>query len=246
MLKTILLASILITTTGCTKLKNFKFIKREKPEEEIRQVVEASLKFQEKDLPLSLDPLSCPITPTILEAITLPPIYKSNNLRKRIGYSNEAGGEKIIISGIITDASCRPIGNARVDIWQADFQGYYKTFQPNPYLNDQRLYKKSGLRFTENYDSSWKADENFTGSGSMTSNNLGQFYFLTIKPGGKESPKIHIRITHKSFPEFNSLLFFPENNKANSLQKPAKILKSLEKNYYYKITLPVENSVKDY
>jgi len=248
MLKNLLLISLLFTS-GCKSLDlccpEPQFIQRKTLfVEKVQKTSETLLPSPEQ----SLDPLSCPITPRILDKITLPPLYKSNNLRKRIGYASEAEGEKIIVSGIITDAQCRPIGNARVDIWQADSHGYYKSFQPNPYLNDTRLYKKSGLLFTENYASSSQADENFTGSGSMTSNNLGHFYFLTVKPGKSkgQTSRIHIRITHKSFPEFHGLLFFPENKEANILQKPDKILESDGKNYYYKITLASENDFNEY
>jgi protocatechuate 3,4-dioxygenase beta subunit len=232
---------LLITTTGCSNIKSLSCSKREQKIEKSQansQPVEVISNHQP-----FLDNFSCPITPSHLEKTAIPPIYKSNNLRKRIGYITEAKGQKIIISGIITDSNCSPITNARIDLWQADSLGFYKSFQPNPYLNDQRLYKKSEALFTENYETSTIADENFTGSGSITTDNLGRFHFLTIKPGSqdKKDPVIHIRILHKNFPEFHSLLFFPENYKANPLQKPNKILEGKENNYYYKITLMGEN-----
>lgn len=190
-----------------------------------------------------VDVTNCPVTPAVYDDITVPEIYKTNNLRRRTGYATYAKGELIRISGIITDSSCTPISNATVQIWHADSSGHYKTLSDENYLNDDLMYSKQKDRFKKTYQINSAADKNFTGSGATSTDNLGRFTFLSIMPGkvqGKE-PVVMFRILHKDFNELNTVMYFPENSKTtNKAEFLGEILENSikEKVYLYKITLP--------
>jgi protocatechuate 3,4-dioxygenase beta subunit len=160
-----------------------------------------------------LDIINCPITPEIEDNMQVPQIYKTNNLRKKVGYASFAKGQFIRITGIITDSFCVPIKNATIQIWHTDANGKYKSIPDNGYLNDSLLYSKQNERFTI-LDNDDIADENFTGSGSTISDNLGRFTFLSIMPGGSE-PIVNFRVIHKDFNSLKTIMYFYQDPNIN-------------------------------
>lgn len=122
----------------------------------------------------------------------------SNNLARKAGATEEASGEKIIIYGRILDVNCVPVSDAVVDLWQANAQGMYQ------FANSKEERVK--------IEDSPYYDHNFSGSGKATSNNMGGFTFVTIKPGAKASdvPHIRVRIRHKDFDEFETKIFLDD------------------------------------
>jgi protocatechuate 3,4-dioxygenase beta subunit len=169
----------------------------------------------DKPIERSLDVINCPITPEIEDNMKVPPIYKTNNLRKRVGYASFAKGQFIQISGIITDSFCVPIKNATIQIWHTDAAGKAKSIPTDGYLNDSLLYTKQSERFEEE-DNNEIADENFTGSGSTVSDNLGRFTFLSVMPGGSK-PLVNFRIIHRDFDEIKTVMYFNQDPEINKL-----------------------------
>jgi protocatechuate 3,4-dioxygenase beta subunit len=205
----------------------------------------------QSDIVKSVDVTSCPITPPVYEDVTIPEIYKTNNLRRRTGYATYAKGEFIRITGIVTDSNCVPISNATVQIWHADSKGYYKSLSVENYLNDDMMYSVPKDRFQKTYRINKDSDKNFTGSGSTSTDNLGRFTFLSIMPGKVEGkdPVVMFRILHKDFNELSTVMYFPENTKTtNKAEFISEILDdgASEKIYMYKITLLGTNKYLGY
>ena len=74
----------------------------------------------------------------------------------------EALGERIIVVGRVIDEDERPVPNSVIEIWQANAAGRYR------HAVDQH---------------NAPLDPNFIGAGRCITNDLGEYRFLTIKPG---------------------------------------------------------------
>jgi protocatechuate 3,4-dioxygenase, beta subunit len=74
----------------------------------------------------------------------------------------EALGQRIIVSGRLLDEEGRPIPRSLVEVWQCNAAGRY-------------------LHGNDLHDA--PIDPNFTGYGRALTNDLGEYRFLTIKPG---------------------------------------------------------------
>jgi len=141
-------------------------------------------------------PQQCEITPEISLLKTPPQIHKNNNLRRVQGKTEFAEGQAIILTGMVLDANCVPIGDAIVEIWQANSKGgidYLTEYQPPTTTPNPML------------------DELFTGSGMTVTDNIGRYHFLTVLPGiidDKRAPHINIRVKHRDFGMFESILYF--------------------------------------
>jgi protocatechuate 3,4-dioxygenase, beta subunit len=94
-------------------------------------------------------------------------------------------GKKIIIKGRLLDQNCVPVSDAKIYMWQVDCDGKY----PYETLRDK---VDKNLINTNNASS-------FKGSGTATTNNLGEFYFITTYPPSvdKEKPSVNIRADHR-------------------------------------------------
>jgi protocatechuate 3,4-dioxygenase beta subunit len=78
------------------------------------------------------------------------------------GSDGEPLGERIVVSGRLTDSGGRPVPNALIELWQANAAGRYhhrRDRHPAP------------------------LDPNFTGAGRTLSDAEGRYRFTTIKPG---------------------------------------------------------------
>lgn len=71
-------------------------------------------------------------------------------------------GERIVVSGRVTDSMGRPIRHQLVEIWQANAAGRYR-------------------HGADSHDA--PLDPNFTGAGRCLTDDDGQYRFVTIKPG---------------------------------------------------------------
>ena len=98
------------------------------------------------------------------------------------------------------DLNCHPITDAKVFIWQANSAGKY----PYSPLKEQ----------FDNHNIDLKTGSTFQGSAISTTNNRGEFTFITVYPGNVENeyPNINLRIMH---PRFGGLQtkFYMHNNK---------------------------------
>lgn len=137
----------------------------------------------------------CEITPQIWLLKTPPIMQKTNNLRRAVGSPDFARGQFILLEGIVMDDQCVPISDAIVDIWQANSKG--------------------GIDY--DHKRSKRSDPNFMGTGTMITDNMGYYDFLTVMPGSIEparAPHINVRVRHRDFQEFESVIYF-ENSHLN-------------------------------
>lgn len=143
----------------------------------------------------------CKTYPEIRDHTSFPEKFNSTNNLTRPADNNfyEAEGEKITVYGRVLDSNCVPVSNAKIYIWQANKAGYvqYPIKTPNKRHRHQQ----------------W-VDPNFTGTGITSTDNMGRFRFVTIKPGSftKVTPHIHIRIEHNGFKALDSKFYFPSHN----------------------------------
>ena len=109
------------------------------------------------------------------------PADDDNDLVSVKGQSGIARGEILLLAGTVTDLAGKPLGGARVEIWQCD----------------------AGGRYHHSRDSSGVApDPNFQGWGQFVSAADGEYRFRTIRPvpyPGR-TPHIHFKVSGKAIP----------------------------------------------
>lgn len=118
--------------------------------------------------------------------------FTSNNLVKKSGSFYRAFGEIIFIQGTITDSFGVPIHNAVVEIWQANAAGKYHTLL------------EANSQFIDKY---------FNMSGRAITDNLGNYYFITIMPGRNigRAPHINMNIYHVDFGKLETEMYFAKH-----------------------------------
>lgn len=110
-----------------------------------------------------------PFYPTTL------PLDQDNDLVSVSGQQARARGTIAHVSGRVLDSTGKPLSNARVEIWQCDWQGIY-------------LHPRDGGQN--------RRDTGFQGFGFATTDNNGAYRFRTIKPvayAGR-TPHIHFKV----------------------------------------------------
>lgn len=109
----------------------------------------------------------------------------TNNLLRETGQQSLYCGEKIIISGVVVDQNCVPVSDAKVYIWQINCDGKYP-YKPLKTSINKKLVDTSN-------------DLTFTGNGVATTNNKGEFHFITVYPPAIHNIASHInvRIEHR-------------------------------------------------
>jgi len=86
-------------------------------------------------------------------------------------HKGEPLGERIILAGRVRDEWGRPVPHALVELWQCNSAGRY---------------------FHDSDQHNAPLDPNFSGAGQATTNERGEYRFITIKPGAypwRNSPK---------------------------------------------------------
>lgn len=119
---------------------------------------------------------------------------QTNNLLRKPGEIPLICGTKILVKGKLVDENCVPISDARISIWQKACDGKYPYTPMRNRCNNKLINTKSS--------------STFLGAGSTSTDNKGEFHFITTVPGtsGKEKPQINIKISHRYFEEFNTKL----------------------------------------
>jgi protocatechuate 3,4-dioxygenase, beta subunit len=78
------------------------------------------------------------------------------------GHAGQPLGERIIVTGRVLDSDGRPVPDTLIEVWQANASGRY-------------------AHVVDDHDA--PLDPNFTGGGRCVTDSLGQYRFVTIKPG---------------------------------------------------------------
>lgn len=115
----------------------------------------------------------------------------TNNLAKKTGSFYRAFGEVIFIQGTVTDSFSVPIEGVVIEIWQTNSAGKYHTLlEPN----------------------SEYIDKHFSMSGRAITDNMGNYHFITIMPGGTHGRAAHINmnIYHKKFGKLETEMYFQD------------------------------------
>lgn len=142
----------------------------------------------------------CKITRNIFNDYEPKVFEPTNNLLRKTGKLSKFYGEKILIKGKILDQNCVPVADAKVYLWQAGSSGKYP-YEPLK----TRIDKK---RFTS------KSDSSFTGSGIATTNNKGEYYFISMLPykSSRYLRSANIRIEHSSLTTLETHLDLSNKN----------------------------------
>ncbi|HEY3188588.1 MAG TPA: protocatechuate 3,4-dioxygenase subunit beta, partial [Solirubrobacteraceae bacterium] len=115
--------------------------------------------------------LRAPARPLVLVPHTLTeltgPVFGHERVRDgdddlTAGHAGEPLGERIVVTGRVTDDRGHPVRNTLVEIWQANAAGRYA------HQVDQHPAP---------------LDPNFTGAGRCLTDDDGRYRFVTIKPG---------------------------------------------------------------
>ena len=154
---------------------------------------------------VSLNKLNfCKISPKAENNYEPEKFETTNNLLRETGQESLYCGEKIIISGTVVDENCVPISDAKVYIWQVNCKGKYPY---RPLRNDsEKNLVDDGEVLT------------FTGNGVTTTNNKGEFHFITIYPAAAHglAPHINLRVEHRTIGSLQTRLML----KGHKLEHP--------------------------
>ena len=126
----------------------------------------------------------CAVTKITMNDYEPEKFESSNNLLRKAGQEEIFCGEKIIIHGKVLDQNCVPVADAKVYIWQASCNGKY------PYKPLKDIAKKSLIDTNQG--------STFTGNGTATTNNKGEFVFVTTYPPAMQGLASHVdvRVEH--------------------------------------------------
>lgn len=116
----------------------------------------------------------------------------TNNLVKKVGSFYRSAGEVIFIQGQVVDSFGVPIDGAIIEIWQTNAAGKYHTL----------------LEPTSEY-----IDKYFSMSGRTSTDNLGNYHFITIMPGATpgRAPHINMNLYHQKFGRLETEMYFEKH-----------------------------------
>jgi len=160
----------------------------------------------------------------------------SNNLLNKPGETPLFCGERIVIYGKVIDHECRPVSDAKVYLWQVGCNGKY------PYTPLRSRTDKHFIKIND--------EQSFTGNGIATTDNRGEFVFITTYPNRAHGLKPHVnaRVEHRKLSTIQTRLTLPGNklNSPSNLVENQSIIDFVEKNntgiYGFRITLPPKPS----
>jgi len=129
---------------------------------------------------------SCQELATPTTAQTEGPYFTAGSPEKANFVEDGMPGTKLTLTGLVVDTGCRPLANAKVDLWQADASGVY----------DNSGYRLRGHVFT-------KADGRFTIHTVVP----GEY------PG--RTPHIHMKVTPQGGGTLTTQLYLPTSGSTN-------------------------------
>lgn len=113
----------------------------------------------------------------------------TNNLVKKVGEFYRSYGEVIFVQGTVTDSFGVPIDDAIIEIWQTNAAGKYHSLL------------ESDSEYIDPY---------FNMSGRATTDNLGNYHFITIMPGASpgRAPHINMNVYQSKFGKLETEMYF--------------------------------------
>jgi protocatechuate 3,4-dioxygenase, beta subunit len=161
---------------------------------------------------------------------------KTNNLLRKPGEFPIFCGEKLLVKGKLVDKNCVPIVDAKISIWQVACDGKYP-------------YKPLRKRFNNN-SINLNSKSTFLGAGTTTTDNKGEFYFITTYPPSKDKapPHINLRVSHKDFSDFDTRIFptnIPAEEEPEDFVSPNVTIEDTLVNKF-KIVLPIKNKMREF
>ncbi len=138
-----------------------------------------------KNKPIRNKVNSCKLTKIALNNYEPKVFETSNNLLRKPGGSPVVCGEKVILKGRVLDKNCVPVVDAKVYIWQVGCDGKYHYVPLRTVAAEHHTNTGSG--------------SSFTGNGTATTDNNGEFEFVTISPAGTKhgNREINLRVEHR-------------------------------------------------
>ncbi len=187
-----------------------------------------SLAINDKIYPNKLN--SCTITESAINDYEPEKFGATNNLLRSTGRQPIFCGTKIIIKGRILDENCVPISDAKIYLWQVGCDGKYP-YQPLRNRIDQNLL---------NLDNG----SSFTGSGTATSNNQGEFVFITIYPPALKAEKAHLnfRIQHHSLGVLQTKFYLSNEHIIEEIDNNDPLLEDSTRIYDFEVVMPGETT----
>lgn len=144
----------------------------------------------------SANAATCIVTPSQQEGPYYPEtdLERDSDLTRLESDGDLAEGQGIYIAGKVSDADCKPIADALVEIWQACFSGKYNhTGDTNPL----------------------ELDRNFQYWGRARTNEKGEYLFKTIIPGHYpigggvyRPPHVHFKVYARKFYTLTTQMYF--------------------------------------
>jgi len=146
----------------------------------------------------------CKITRNIFNDYEPKVFEPTNNLLRKTGQLSRFYGEQILIKGKVLDQSCVPVSDAKVYLWQTGSGGKY------PYEPLKTRVNRG--KFTD------KSDSSFTGSGTATTNNKGEYYFISMLPykSSRYLKSANIRVEHANLKTLETRLDLSDKNMCDS------------------------------
>ncbi len=143
------------------------------------------------------------------------------------GRTEHALGEVVEISGRVLDEDGNAIGDALVDVWQANVHGRYAhEADPNPA----------------------PLDENFQGWAQLKTDAEGRYRVRTIKPGAypvmdgwSRPPHIHFKVARRGFHELTTQMYFA----GDPLNDVDRLLQSVPESERGMLVVDFQNSIED-
>ena len=133
----------------------------------------------------------------------------SNNLLRQAGQEVLFCGEAIIVYGKVLDQNCVPVTDAKIYTWQADCKGKYPYKALKVNVVDKKLIEES-------------SNSTFVGNGTATTNNKGEFHFITVYPPAMHDyrPHLNVRVEHFSMGSLQTRLVLNGKRVKNPQKDP--------------------------
>ncbi len=143
-------------------------------------------------------------------------IPSGNQLVQPAGKAVSYTANPLYVYGRVFDRNCVPVADAKLELWHANAEGRH------------RYATKAALASEK---------EVFTGAGRATTDNLGQFQFVTLYPGAYSyrvkrdddtyysvyrAPHFNVSVSHQAMRKFRTNLFFagePDNARDYRLKR---------------------------